>query len=128
MCSRIHCACPTFWHSQQRDGSLHGKEHHAQTTHAIRASARSRATALSKGAEAGTKAKSDEEVELRAIEEDLAATVRSSTAGLADDEEEDVSLLPPLLGLVPVLQECVVVFAAKIEWFKVFGTVRLEKV
>merc|ERR1719278_735382 len=34
-----------------------------------------------------------------------------ATQGRSDDEEEDVSLLPPLLGLVPVLQECVVVFA-----------------
>merc|ERR1719278_187255 len=34
-----------------------------------------------------------------------------ATQGRSDDEEEDFSLLPPLLGLVPVLQECVVVFA-----------------
>merc|ERR1719278_2030229 len=34
-----------------------------------------------------------------------------ATQGRSDDEEEDFSLLPPLLGLVSVLQECVVVFA-----------------
>ena len=77
----MHCACPTHWHSQHLDGSLQAKEHNEQTIHARRASA-----SLSKAGEAETTCKSEVEAELRAIEEDLAATICVSRGPVDDDD------------------------------------------